>query len=272
VFMWLLHHHDWSVATAMTLECRPRAAGQIGALSQPVPRQSSRRKRRRGFAARAPPGRRHRSERRHGGIGYAPSDTARSGKSCSRSFLMVANQLVLPPPRPRGLFPTGTLKRQISEALMRAMAASLNVRCVVQAEDIDSVDIEFDSGRFGPLGVALGINRKLEVQLKCTTAPSLRSMPRPTDGGPSLRYYLAVKDYDRLAIPASERPYPPRARGRKSPSGSDALDPPSRAPSSILRAKAWWLDLTDAPPATHPVNEPVYLPVAQVLTCKPLIR
>ena len=64
------------------------------------------------------------------------------------------------------------LRRQFSECVAKAMAAALNVKCTVypSGDDIDSVDAEFDSGRFGPKNVPLGINRKVEVQLKCTTA------------------------------------------------------------------------------------------------------
>lgn len=92
---------------------------------------------------------------------------------------------------------------------------------------------------------------------------SLKAMPHPLGGAPCRRYYLGVKDYERLAIPQSERPYPHvLVVMRVAAIAMDWMI--ARGPLTILRASAWWLDLTDAPPATHLTGEPVYLPHAQV--------
>lgn len=162
------------------------------------------------------------------------------------------------------LYTTGALKRQFSEAYLRMMAAVQNVQCTVypSGDDIDSVDVEFDSGRFGLKSAFNGMNRKLEVQLKCTTPSSLASMADPVGDAPSLRYYLARSDYDRLAISQDLRPYPHVLVVLEVP--PDPADWMLRRGSlTLLRARAWWLDLTDAPAATHPVRQPVFIPRTQ---------
>lgn len=167
--------------------------------------------------------------------------------------------------RPRGVYTENTLKRQFSEAYLRAMAAVLNVKCVIfpSGDDIDSVDAEFDTGRFGPKGISYGINRKLEVQLKCTTGNQLRAMPNPATAVPCHRFYLHVSDYNRLSIPQSGRTYPHvLVVVRVPPAPSDWMR--CHGPLTVLRAKAWWLDLTGAPPPSRTTNEPVYLPRAQI--------
>jgi hypothetical protein len=168
-------------------------------------------------------------------------------------------------PRPKGVYTQNALKRQFSESYARAMAAVLNVRCSVfpSGDDIDSVDVEFDSGRFGPGGVPLGINRKLETQLKCTTTAQLTAMNDPLSGVACWRYYLAVSDYTRLAIAADQRPYPHvLVVVRVPPLPADWMR--CQGHLTVLRAKAWWLDLTDAPDPKNLKNEAVYLPQNQV--------
>lgn len=168
------------------------------------------------------------------------------------------------PPKPHGVYDDSALKRQFSEAYARALAAVANVKCSIppSGDDIDSVDVEFDSGRFGPKGVALGINRKLEVQLKCTTPPQLTRMASPIDGIDSWRFYLEAKDYKRLAIAEAERPYPHVLVVVRVPVAVNEWMC-CQGMLTVLRARAWWLDLTDFP-ASASSKPPVYLPHAQV--------
>jgi hypothetical protein len=159
-----------------------------------------------------------------------------------------------------------------SESLMRAMAASLNVQVVVaeSGDDIDSVDLTFNTGRFGPNQIPLGPERKLEVQLKCTTSKNLTPMEDPgRPGVEALRYYLSVKDHVRLAVRKDRRTYP-HVLIVVQVSGPPIDWLRRHGHLTLLRARAWWVDLADQPPAVNKVNVPIFIPKRQVFDVRAL--
>lgn len=138
----------------------------------------------------------------------------------------------------------GQRKEQFSNALVRAIAASIGVSCYKLEVDDDSIDIGFASKATG--------RARVEAQLKCSERDILHD-----DG---IHFALTKKNYDDLRITDHDVPrilivvLVPEDVGQWLTLEADQL---------ILRRCAWWMSLAGLPDSTNTTNVTVTLPLAQ---------